>query len=236
MQQQIEARIEEFEDFYKKNFDDYRMPFFEKQKLRLSKLLNTYIDPSLLVEHSEYGNEQIMEQYVNTQVNYNLGVSPMKQASNRKEERKGDSLSKGRVDTAPVMPMKSSAGKGQQDFTKSPMSQQQQFTNTARNGGFNGTFNDTRVESSTRDSPSRRQDFSPKRKPDFYGTGTASFQQKEVPAKESLYGKPNVGSNKGSPTSKKMTQSPNPDDAVFLIPMNKAEYELYMSAKLRKNA
>ena len=35
----IKARIEDFDRFYDKNFQDFRISFFEKQKFRLRKLL-----------------------------------------------------------------------------------------------------------------------------------------------------------------------------------------------------
>ena len=35
----IRARIEDFDNFYDNHFQDFRMPFFEKQKFRLRKLL-----------------------------------------------------------------------------------------------------------------------------------------------------------------------------------------------------
>lgn len=35
----IRARIEDYDNFFKHNFTDYRIPFFEKQKFRLRKLL-----------------------------------------------------------------------------------------------------------------------------------------------------------------------------------------------------
>ena len=36
----IKARIEDFDRFYDKNFQDFRISFFEKQKFRLRKLLH----------------------------------------------------------------------------------------------------------------------------------------------------------------------------------------------------
>ena len=35
----IRARIEDFDNFYDDHFQDFRMPFFEKQKFRLRRLL-----------------------------------------------------------------------------------------------------------------------------------------------------------------------------------------------------
>lgn len=35
----IRARIEDFDNFYDHHFQDFRMPFFEKQKFRLRRLL-----------------------------------------------------------------------------------------------------------------------------------------------------------------------------------------------------
>ena len=36
----IKARIEDFDSFFKRNFTDYRIPLFEKQKYRLRKLIH----------------------------------------------------------------------------------------------------------------------------------------------------------------------------------------------------
>ena len=35
----IRARIEDLDNFYDENYSDFRMPFFEKQKFRLRRLL-----------------------------------------------------------------------------------------------------------------------------------------------------------------------------------------------------
>lgn len=39
---QIKARIDELDKFYEDNFNDYRIAFFEKQKLKLRRLVNAY--------------------------------------------------------------------------------------------------------------------------------------------------------------------------------------------------
>ena len=45
----IRARIEDFDIFYAKHFQDYRLPFFEKQKYRLRRLISDSmkLDPSM---------------------------------------------------------------------------------------------------------------------------------------------------------------------------------------------
>ena len=43
----IRARIEDFDNYYNKHFQDYRLPYFEKQKYRLKRLVaeSSQLDP-----------------------------------------------------------------------------------------------------------------------------------------------------------------------------------------------
>ena len=45
----IRARIEDFDNFYNEHFQDYRLPYFEKQKYRLRRLVadSMRLDPTL---------------------------------------------------------------------------------------------------------------------------------------------------------------------------------------------
>lgn len=45
----IRARIEDFDNYYASHFQDYRLPYFEKQKYRLRRLIadSMKLDPNI---------------------------------------------------------------------------------------------------------------------------------------------------------------------------------------------
>ena len=59
---QIKARIEEFDQFYDENYSDYRIAYFEKQKLRLRKVLTSYLDIEELQEQERFSQRQVKRQ------------------------------------------------------------------------------------------------------------------------------------------------------------------------------
>ena len=53
----IKARIEDFDRFYNKNFQDFRISFFEKQKFRLRKLLHEASASDLKENENEHATD-----------------------------------------------------------------------------------------------------------------------------------------------------------------------------------
>eukprot|EP01017_Pseudomicrothorax_dubius_P036457 TRINITY_DN5221_c0_g1_i1.p1 TRINITY_DN5221_c0_g1~~TRINITY_DN5221_c0_g1_i1.p1 ORF type:complete len:215 (+),score=34.77 TRINITY_DN5221_c0_g1_i1:36-680(+) len=131
LQLSIKARIDEFDQFFEENFTDYRIAYFEKQKLRLRKLLNTQIesaylddeDESIPVKRPETANEQgkfsrtperrnspMRSANVRTQ---NRSTTPIeaKGASRRPETQQQNQTSTSRVQKTPVSPIRQSSTK-----------------------------------------------------------------------------------------------------------------------------
>lgn len=53
LQNEVRNRIDEFDRFYEKNYADFRIPYFEKLKLRLRKLLSNNIDINVFIQEEQ---------------------------------------------------------------------------------------------------------------------------------------------------------------------------------------
>ena len=78
----IKARIEDFDRFYDKNFQDFRISFFEKQKFRLRKLLHE-ASVSSAKEKEEIPQNESNELEIKFQIEDDVNMYTMQKSSMR---------------------------------------------------------------------------------------------------------------------------------------------------------
>ena len=78
----IKARIEDFDRFYDKNFQDFRISFFEKQKFRLRKLLHE-ASVSSVSQKEEIPENESNELEIKFQIEDDVNMYTMQKSSMR---------------------------------------------------------------------------------------------------------------------------------------------------------